>query len=134
MNEVSAEFIHAFEAIKLIREKWTYQVEAEAVDGLEKTINLYYRRALSADEATAVDLVRQMRVTFIQFQERYLAFLAPEKRPIVYTGDADIPEGALVRPDGEVSDDDIDALIAEIDALLAEEPTAENSDKEVASE
>ena len=61
------------------------------------------------------------RIVFVQFQERYLAFLPAEKHPIVYAPDPDIPEGALVAPEGEVSDDEVDTLIAEIDALLAEE-------------
>jgi hypothetical protein len=122
MNKVSAEFLHAFEAIKMIREKWTYQVEAEAVHKLEKVVTLYHQRALTCEEDDeASEIAGQMRMTFVQFQERYLAFLPPEKRPIVLIDDPNIPEGALIAPEGGVSDDEVDTLIAEIDELLAED-------------
>jgi len=116
MNIVSAEFLHANEAIKMIRERHSDKVDAEAVDALQKMVDLYYQRCLYVSEDEQTELIRQMKVTFVQFQERFLAFLPEEKRPIVYA--PEVPPGALAKAEGEVSDDEVDALLDEIDALL----------------
>ncbi len=116
MNVVLAEFLHANEAIKLIREKHSDVVDAEAVEILQQNVDMYYQRCLYCSENEQTELIGQMKVMFVQFQERFLAFLPVEKRPIVYA--PEVPAGALAKAEGEVSDDEIDALLEEIDALL----------------